>query len=85
MKHQRVEWQIRLDIKSTCGDVEDPPSRIHYRTSGAWDPKNRSAGEILAMDLAEVLRVVSRVLIPSTKSDIIKAFAEELEHGENFM
>lgn len=81
MKNDRAEWEIQLDIKATCGDRHDPPGRLRYRLSGAWDPDKVSAGEILARDLAEVLRVASRVLVPGTRTDIVQAFADELSNG----
>ncbi len=85
MKDGRVEWQMDIRVKSTCGDVDDPPSKIRYQVSGSWNPDKRSAAEVIAVDLAEALKVVSLVLVPSSRKEISKAFVEAMKEGEKFL
>lgn len=78
MKNSRAKWLVTLDIKATCGDKGEPPSTIKYEISGAWNPSKVGALECLARDLANVMHAASRVLIPSTRDAVGKAFIDEL-------
>ena len=82
MKNNRAKWTLGLEIKATFGEPEEPASktRMSVTSSYGWvEGQQLSTMECLAMDLAQLVMVAEKVLVPAYQKAIVAAFAEELE------